>query len=48
MSLNVTAGDKFTVKVGGDATGELTNNGKETLTANCTADLSEENLMSFL
>ena len=41
MSLNVTAGEKFTVKVGGDASGQLTNDGKYTLTANCTADLSD-------
>ena len=27
MSMNVTAGEKFTVKVGGDASGELTNDG---------------------
>ena len=41
MSLNVTAGEEFTVKVGGDASGQLTNDGKYTLTANCTADLSD-------
>eukprot|EP00828_Plagiopyla_frontata_P015403 TRINITY_DN199_c0_g1_i1.p1 TRINITY_DN199_c0_g1~~TRINITY_DN199_c0_g1_i1.p1 ORF type:complete len:484 (-),score=89.48 TRINITY_DN199_c0_g1_i1:208-1659(-) len=47
MSLNVTAGEKFTVKVGGDASGQLTNDGKYTLTANCTADLSDSQ-MKFL
>ena len=41
MSLNVTAGEEFTVKVGGDASGQLTNDGKYTLTAShCTADSS--------